>query len=86
MKLKRTLVFKKDGKESKGIQIGDDGFVMKESMKLFLKKRKDKNRPYLVGDEKSFGEAFAIAREKVGNSGTFIYKGKEYNTKMKKEQ
>ena len=68
------------------IKIGDDGFVMKESMKLFLKKRKQKNRPYLVGDEKSFDEAFSIARDKVGNSGTFIYKGKEYNTKMKKEQ
>ena len=56
------------------------------TMSQFAKGRPDKHggkRPYVAGDEKTFDEAFKFIRGKYGKDATFIWRGKEFNTKRK---
>lgn len=61
----------------------------KETLMQFAKGRPDKHggkRPYVAGDEKTFGEAFKFIRKEYGKDATFIWRGKKYKAKQKNEK
>ena len=60
--------------------------LSKETLSMFAKGRPSKDggkRPYVAGDEKSFGEAFKLMRDTYGDDAVFIWRGKKYNTRHK---